>query len=131
MTKKASLMKILSVQKNCWRCIYAIDNNKFLSINDLIELEIAKFGWKLKNNFLPVSLQKCADLSHSRISLKKVHRYHTRNKMIPNVPVVKNLQYKSSIFCKSITLMDKLPSHLNNQTSYKAFCFNFKNFLKA
>ena len=31
MTKKASLMKILSVQKNCWRCIYATDKmNSYL-----------------------------------------------------------------------------------------------------
>ena len=57
MTKKPLLNKILSIQEKCWRSIHATGQKEFLSVFDLIKLEIAKFGWKLKNKCLPVALQ--------------------------------------------------------------------------
>ena len=51
--------------------------------------------------------------------------------MIPNVQAVKHMQYKSSIFCKSITLLGNVPSHLNKELSYKSFCDGYKKFVQS
>ena len=130
MTKTSLLNKLLSIQKKCWKSVHATDPKEFLLVFDIIKLEIAKFGWKLKNKCLPVALQNCTISSHTGGSLVKVHKCQTRNKLIPNVPNVRNNQYKSSIFCKSISLLGKMPAAICNQLTFKSFTNKFKSYLR-
>ena len=106
----------------CLKCLKSDDDSQPLLIRDIIVQEIIKFGWKLTNNQLPVSLEKCALSSADGASLTKNHGYHTRNKNIPNVPHVKNKSYKNSIFCKCISLFGNLPKELKSIKIYKVFC---------
>ena len=102
MTKCNQLSKILNIQTKCLKCIQT-NHTRFLCVKKIIDLEILKFGWKVINNALPLSLQKCALTCAYGSSLVKKHGYHTRNKALPIIPRVKKKQYKSSIFCKGIS----------------------------
>ena len=121
MTNTASLRKIGQTQKKCLQSVSAQRNSQFLTIDDIIRLEILKFGWKLVNHTLPSSLHACALSSSQGLTLEKTHRYSTRNKRIPNVPRVTNKLYKSSIFCKGIVKFSELRSELKEAKSYNYF----------
>ena len=121
MTNTASLRKIAQTQKKCLQSVNAQRNSQFLTIDDIIRLEILKFRWKLVNHTLPSSLHACALSSSQGLTLEKTHRYSTRNKRILNVPRVTNKLYKSSIFCKGIVKFSELRSELKEVKSYKYF----------
>ena len=121
MTKSKQILKILNIQNNCLKCVKK-DYNDFLNIKKIIDLEVLKFGWKVINRILPVSLQKCALTCADGSSLEKKHRYCTRNKAIPNVPLVNNNQYRSSIFCKGISFLMDLPNCIRSLKNYTAYC---------
>ena len=59
MTKSSQISKILSIQNKCLKCVQS-NHSKFLCVGKIIDLEILKFGLKVKNQALPFSLQKCA-----------------------------------------------------------------------
>ena len=120
MAKGHRITKIQSIKNNSLKCVQTTDLQNFLMVCDIINLEILKFGWKLINKPLPISLQKCALSSAERLTLVKEHWYNTRNKNIPNVPVVNNSKYKSSIFCKGITHFGKIPPNLRNLETLQA-----------
>ena len=117
-----TIKKIQSVQKNCLNCFTTTATKNPLLLSDLIKQEVLKFGWKITHQELPIALQKCAITTAKRQSLEKRHRYETRNKSIPNIPIVKNRLYKCSIFCVGISTYGDLPNELKNIDSYKLFC---------
>ena len=90
MTSSNRIKNIQKTQRKCLKCLKSAGKAQPLLIKDIIDQEIIKFGWKLTNHQLPVSLEKCALSSACGASLIKSHCYHTRNKKIPNVPHLKN-----------------------------------------
>ena len=45
-------------------CISPIAYSKFLNVDNIIKLELLKFGWKLQNHELPLALtEMCSDRS--------------------------------------------------------------------
>ena len=129
MIPNSILNKLNNIQRKCVNCITTNKKDAFLSVTDLVNLELAKFGWKLANKQLPISLEQSTLTSHSGKTLNKTHRYSTRNKAIPNVPVAKNKLYANSIFCKGISYFSKLPTKIRNVQSWKTFCLHSKNFI--
>ena len=67
-----------------------------LKFEKLVQFEQLKIGYKLCNSLLPTSLVVLLSYDHKGQSTSKSHRYHTRNKQIPNLPYVLNSKYKSS-----------------------------------
>ena len=112
MTMKKIIKKIEQIQMNCLKCITATATKNFLKLSDIIKQEVLKFGWKIVHEQLPIALQKCAVTSAKGQSLEKKHHYDTRNKNVPNVPIVKNSLYKCSIFCSGISSYGDLPNEL-------------------
>ena len=100
-----------------------------LTINDLIELENLKFGYKLKNNLLPLAVSNSAKCNHNGKNLVKTHRYNTRNKDVPNIPPVKNKKYLSSVFCKGKMTLLQIPSSIKMITNYHCFVKPCKKYL--
>ena len=131
MSSSKQIMKIQSrsIQNKCLRCVQK-DNSCFLTVRNIINLEVLKFDWKVINNALPVSLQKYALTNAYGTNLEKNHRYNTRNKIIPNVLMVLNKQYKSSIFCKGITHLIDLPADIHSLKTYTTYCKTLKTHLK-
>ena len=112
MTQKSVINKLRNIQLKCLRCIEKNKVHAFLSVMDLIILELTKFGWKLTNNQLPKSLEQSTLTTHVGQTLNKMHKYSTRNKAIPNIPMAKNKLYSTSIFCKGISYYSKLPAEI-------------------
>ena len=112
MANNKNLKKIITIQKKCLNCLNTSATKKILTIRNIVKQELLKFGWKLLNQQLPISLQKCALTTASGCSLEKMHRYSTRNKKVPNIPLVRNNSYKKSIFCKGISEFADLPLKL-------------------
>ena len=129
LVKKGLLKKIEKIQMNCLKCINPTKVNDFLSATNLIKLEMLKFGWRLVHKELPISLQNCALSNAHGSTLIKHHRYSTRNKRIPNIPIMKSTQYKSSIFCKGIGDFGILPHEIRKITNYKTFCKKTREWL--
>ena len=129
MASKSCLNIISRTQKNCIQCVNTKEKEPFLSLNDIILLETLKFGWKVINQALPISLQNCALSTPQGHSLEKNHRYMTRNKNIPNVPKASNKLYKSSIFFKGISKFSELTLELKQVRSYRLFVKRVKTML--
>ena len=91
MAKKSQLNNIYSIQKTCIKSICnqpksssilgLLKRHRLLKVEDLVELELGKFGYKLGKNLLPKPLKT---LMESKGGIKS-HRYPTRNKRIPNI----------------------------------------------
>ena len=129
MTPSKGVKNIHKIQKKCLKCLKSTEQSPFLLIKNIIDQEIIKFGWKITNHKLPISLEKCALSTAHGASLIKDHGYQTRNKKIPNVLHVKNKSSKNSIFCKCITLFGNLLVELKNVEIYKVFCKQLKHHL--
>ena len=67
-----------------------------LTFEKMVKLEQCKLCFKLCNNLLPPNLAKSMRQDHRMQSTSKSHRYHTRNKQIPNLPQVTTDKYQTS-----------------------------------
>ena len=130
MAPKNDIRKLESLQAKCLQCISNNNyNSSFHSYTSLIKLELAKFGWKLKNCQLPTALQECAQTNQCGKMSIKSHRYTTRNKGIPNIPHTASKHYSNSIFCRSISYFYTLPSEIKTINNYRSFCRKMKLYL--
>ena len=119
-----TLTKLNKTQSKCVSLISrhkSMSNLGILSVTKLIELENMKFGYKLLSKELPVEILNCTINDHNGKTLAKQHGYNTRNKNIPNIPLVKNNKYRSSIFCKGSMAFLHLPENIKNIKNYSCF----------
>ena len=129
MIKNRTMKKIQRIQTNFLKCLPATERKNLLTLSDIVRQEVLKFGWKITHQQLPVSLQKCALTTAKGQSLEKRHHYNTRNKRVPNIPIIKHNLYKRSIFCTGISSYGDLPRHLKETDSYKLYCKCLKLYL--
>ena len=59
---------------------------KILTVNQMIELEMCKLGYRLVKNLLPTPLTKALQTNHLDRCIWKSHRYETRHRNVPNLP---------------------------------------------
>ena len=84
----------------CSGLVCKLNGDRMIDVNNLILLENYKFGYKLSNHLLPATIEECVLHDHQGKSLRKNHKYDTRNKLLPNYPKISCTKYKNSIFCK-------------------------------
>ena len=99
---------------------------RILKFKDLIDLELAKFGFKSMHNLLPNSINSLISTDHLGRSLIKDHVYNTRNKSIANNPPAKNNKYNKSFMNKGTTIFNNLLQEIKNATSINSFVNKFK-----
>ena len=130
-----NIEKLQKIQNKCLQ--YILNNKeinkedykglKMLRIKQIIKLETVKFAYKIKNSLLPKQIMNCVNTDQFGRSLKKVHRYNTRNRELPYKPKVKTSQYLNSLLCKStsefLTLKDETRSSLT-LSSFNHRCKN-------
>ena len=113
------LLKPIQVQTNI--CIWSICKKgkcttvtplyrelKILQIDDLIELELAKFRYRIVNKKYPDVL---LDILNSHGG-RKEHKYPTRHKNLPNIQKHTGAQFNMSFMCKGITTYTQLPNKI-------------------
>ena len=99
---------------------------KILPIQQMIELEQCKMGYKLCHGLLPANLAKCMLCDHREVSVEKVHRYHTRNKRTPNLPTITGSKYRSSFLFTSIKEYSKLSLELKKSRTFTSYVRSLK-----
>ena len=94
---------------------------KLLSVKQLVQLEHAKLGYRLKNKLLPKKIIQIIATDSSNKSLEKTHRYHTRNKNKLNLPRIKNKHYRNSFLYQANKQIMLLPKIESSKVSYHTF----------
>jgi len=100
---KANLKRLTTLQKKAIRIIAnsrynAPTNNlfkqyKILKIEDLIKLELTKYGYMLTNSQLPQSI--CELFKRN----SQYHNYNTRSRNYPSIPVHTTHKFNQSFLC--------------------------------
>ena len=98
-----------------------------MSIDDVIDLELCKLGFKLNNDMLPVNLLASLKGDARGKTLMKEHNYNTRNKKELNLPMTENSKYHSSFLFQAIKCYSKLPHALKGCTTYGTFVRKLKD----
>ena len=81
-----------------------------LTLNQLIELENMKLGYKLHHEILSSKLKEQVKTDSMNTALVKKHHYNTRQKSLLNLPMATNKLYHNSYLCKAIKCFNALPS---------------------
>ena len=75
-----------------------------LTLNQLIELENIKLGYKLHHDILPIKLTKQMNTDSMNTALSKKHKYNTRHKDLLNLPMATDKLYYHPKLLKSQTI---------------------------
>ena len=102
---------------------------KVPTVNQLINIKLCKFFYKLINNMLPNNLTECELSNGKGTGLVKSHKYGTCKKHLPNLPFVHDLQYKNSFLSCSNILYNELPDSVKEAVNLSNFVKNVKEFL--
>ena len=94
-----------------------------MSIDNVIDLELCKLGFKLNNDMLPVNLLASLKGDARGKTLTKEHNYNTRNKK----ELTENSKYHSSFLFQAIKRNSKLPHALKGCTTYGTFVRKLKD----
>ena len=131
----SDLLSNLRTQQNC--CIRILDTGlsvtelykkyKILNIDNVIDLELCKLGFKLNNDILPVNLSTSLKGNARGKTLEKKHNYNTRNKKELNLPMTDNSKYHNSFLFQSIKCYSALSQNLKDCTTYETFVYKLKN----
>ena len=92
-----------------------------LTLNQLINLENQKLGYKLYNGMLPNNIQKALGTESTNKDLHKHHNYNTRHKLKLYFPVANNKLYHNSFLTQALKVYDKLPKEITLCTNIKIF----------
>ena len=113
-------------------CVNYIDKNsrmtdhKILRLDQLVDLENSKFGYKLVHGLLPKKIEDACFLDSQRNSLRKNHKYGTRNKNVPNVPYKMNKLYRASFLNKGSQSLLNKDSRIKSKPTLKSFTVALK-----
>ena len=106
------------LQKLQNKCVQLIDPNAKLAriyeannipkLDQLTQLECCKLWQRHYLKLLPAKLAAIMAKDSNQHSLKKTHRYGTRNKHVLNTPLATNLYYRNSFLVKGLTMYQKI-----------------------
>ena len=100
---------------------------KILKFVNMVKVEQCKLGYKLCHDLLPKALANNMVRDHNMHSISKCHKYQTRGKSIPNLPVVKGIKYRSSFLFNTIKLYSELDKELHACKNLSTFAKHCKN----
>ena len=116
MISNRSLTKLQKIQNKCYKLIFGSEateknyhSSKILRISEMIKLANLKHGYKIQYSHLPERVLFCSTSDNNDKRLVKEHRYPTRNKGIPNLPMTNCVHYRQSFLYQSILIYQKLP----------------------
>ena len=96
-----------------------------LKFPDMIQLEMYKLGHQIKFNKLPEPIIR----AFNAYGGKKMHRYPTRNKNLPNIQRHQGTIFNKSFLCRGIAGYMLLPIETQNITSKSTFIKHTRKYL--
>ena len=128
MANNELLSKIRTEQNKCVKLLSRTDplnttykKYRILKLDDVIDLELKKFGYKLYHNLLPSNLLHELRTDSDGRTLAKQHCYNTRNKKVLNLPRFNKKTYQNSLLVQSIKKFSELPTDLKNSSNIEQF----------
>ena len=128
MIKKEQLNKIDKLQKKAISLINLnfnvntiMNEEKLLSIEEIIKLELLKIGHRLSIGTLPINLARDLKKDHLSNSLIKEHNYDTRHKCDLYLTKAKGKTYRDSFLYKCILEYNNLPRSLKSVKNLPVF----------
>ena len=113
--------KLKTMQNNCVKLLDLSKNlndiyrkHKMLKLDDLVNLEQRKLGYKLNNDLLPPNLAKVLLTDRRGKTLQKQHKYNTQQKDHPNLPNHLSRLYNDIFLVQSIKNHNNLNSATKN-----------------
>ena len=100
-----------------------------LTVRQVINLELQKFGYKYENEILPKRIIEVINDDQHHKSLKKNHKYNTRNKRVPNKPKARSNQYLNSFLCSWQNEYVTLPVETKTLPNIKSFAKDCKKIM--
>ena len=100
------------------------------TIHEMINLSNWKLGHKLYNQRLSGKLDTLLKTDKLNDSLRKTHKYNTRQKKLMNQPQVTTRNYHHSFLCETLKQFHKLPKELREIKNLKTFTKKCKEYLK-
>ena len=94
---------------------------KLLTIEEIINLELLKIGHRLLLGTLPTNLDRVLKKDHLSNSLTKEHNYDTRHKRDLYLPKAKGKTYRDSFLYKCISGYNNLPRSLKSVKNLSVF----------
>ena len=135
MLQQSQIKKLQQFQN---KCISMIDmtatrlSDKFrklniLPIKEIIQLELAKIGYRTLKGDLPVKILNCITTDSCSKILKKNHMYNTRQKELINLPKVLDNKYLSSFLVQSVKAVQPLLCITASSPTIHSFANKFKS----
>ena len=128
MANNELLSKIRTEQNKCVKLLSRTDplntiykKYRILKLDDVINLELKKSGYKLCHNLLPSNLLRELRTDSVQRTLAKQHCYNTRNKKVLNLPRFNKKTYQNSFLVQSIKKFSELPTELKNSINIEQF----------
>ena len=105
---KGMLNKLQNLQNKCIKIINPNSKQCPMNVNRLIHLELCKLGYRASHNLLPSNLHACLTTNEHGQSLSRKHKYRTRSRNDPRIPIYK----QDSFLNKSIQFYTKLKQNI-------------------
>ena len=95
-----------------------------MRLPDMIEMELAKYGYRLTNKDYPNSLQSITNANGGI----KLHRYPIQSRNTPNIQAHQVHQFNISYLCKGISTHSGLPIQIKQCTTLHGFVNPFDTY---
>ena len=133
MTNESLLAKIRVEQNKCVKLLNRTSpldnlykNYCILKLDEVIDLELKKFGYKVYRNLLPKNLLHEVRTDSKGSSLTKTHSYNTRNKNNLNLPMSSRKTYYNSFLVQSLKKFSTLPMEIRDCSNIEQFTHKVK-----
>ena len=136
--KQGAISKLQKMQNTCIKIMQpnmglreGFKELQIPTVNQLINIELCKFFYKLVHKNLPIRLMNCVLSDSKGCSLLKSHKYCTWKKHLPNLPIVCDWQYKRSFLTCSNVLYYELPDTIKDSPTLAHFVWKGKGIPSA
>ena len=133
MAKEDMLSKIRVEQNKCVKLLNRTSplndiykNYQILKLDEVIDLELKKFGYKVYRNLLPSNLLHEFKTDSKGYSLVKNHSYNTRSKKDLNLPRFSRRIYHNSFLVQRLKKFTNLPLELKDSLNINQFTHRVK-----
>ena len=135
MATKSQINCLQQVQNKCMSYIMNkkmltkdFKSNKLLTVDDMIWINNAKMGHRLRHSQLPYQITYLCQTYGNNRTLQKTHNYCTHYKRDELCPLAVSRHYDSSYLVKVITVYNQLPESLKKITTNSVFNHAIKAF---
>ena len=128
-----TVAKIQGLLNKCFKLCTGLEPNeknfkaeKILTLNELLQLEVLKLGYKLHHDLLPKNVHNLLWTDSKQLSLKKTHKYSTRHKDLPTLPKAMCKSYHNNFQLHCIKNYVAVPVETRESRTLKLFVKSVK-----